>query len=324
MTATDDDLMDASKFYVEPIHLSTDQDDSKKKKQSAKRKRARHTEQVEKEKRIREKGLEKLRTIEYEEYSNLCERFKSGDVFQFEEFLDMINRMRKPLVCQIEGHEVSLTQDDCAIMMEASTVRAITDSLFIDREKQNVQQEQQNKRQRNGNQTVRTECGATGTVALYQTAQCNSREKKQAIKKAKDKLDRESKNISTTLTSLSALKRKKPDGYWLFSPQSSQQELSMLLRLLAPESGMISKGKQLMWGYIEAKNVPMLFQAAVDAKAEEYSHCLAVLAEDLAALQEQEQELKNSPDAVEDEPDSTAEDAMDETSTPDAGPPAGI
>jgi len=173
MTATDSDLMDASKFYVEQIHLSIDQDDSKKKKQSAKRKRAQHTEQVEKEKRIHEKGLEKLRTNKYEEYSNLCERFKSGDVFQFEEFLDMIDRMRKPLVCQIEGHEVSLTQDDCAIMMEASTVRAITDSLFIDREKQNVQQ-QQHKQQQNGNQTVRTECGATDTVALYQTAQRNS------------------------------------------------------------------------------------------------------------------------------------------------------
>jgi len=46
--------------------------------------------------------------------------------------------------------------------------------------------------------------------------------------------------------------------------------------------------------------------------------------EELAALQEQEQELKNSPDAVEDEPDSTAEDPMDETNTPDAGPPAGL
>jgi len=158
------------------------------------------------------------------------------------------------------------------------------------------------------------------------TGQCSTTVKKRSrqSKKAKDKLEHESENISTTLTSLMALKRKKPDGYWLFSLQSSQQELSMLLQLLAPESGMISKGKQLMWGYIEAKNVPMLFQAAVDAKAEEYSHCLAVLAEDLAALQEQEQELKNSLDAVEDEPDSTAEDPMDETNTPDAGPPAGL
>jgi len=134
--------MDASKFCVVQRYLSNNQDDSKKKKQSAKQKRAWHTEQVEKEKRIREKGLEKLHMIEYEEYSNLCERFKSGDVFQFEEFLDMINWMRKPLVCQIEGHEVSVTQDDCAIMMEGSAVRAITDSLFIDKEKQNVQQQQ--------------------------------------------------------------------------------------------------------------------------------------------------------------------------------------
>ncbi len=84
---------------------------------------------------------------------------------------------------------------------------------------------------------------------------------------------------------------------------------------------MISKGKQRMWGYIEEKIVPMLLQAAVDAKAEEYSCRLAALAEELAALQEQEQELENSPDAVEDEPDSTAE---DETNTPDAGPPAGL
>jgi len=157
-------------------------------------------------------------------------------------------------------------------------------------------------------------------VALYQTAQHNSQEKKQAIKKAKNKLDHESKNISTTLTSLLALKQKKPDGYWLFSLQSSQQELSMLLQLLAPESGMISKG----WGFIEEKIVPMLSKAAVDAKAEEYSRCLAVLAEELAALHEQEQQIENAPDAVEDEPDSTEDPPMDETNTPNAGPPAGL
>ena len=96
----------------------------------------------------------------------------------------------------------------------------------------------------------------------------------------------------------------------------------MLLQLLAPESGMISKGKQLMWGYIEKKIVPMLLQAAVDAKAEEYLCCLAALAEELAALQEQEQQLKNTPAAVEDEPDST--DPLDEMNRPNAGPPAGL
>jgi len=85
---------------------------------------------------------------------------------------------------------------------------------------------------------------------------------------------------------------------------------------------MISKGKQRMWDYIEEKIMPMLLQAAVDAKAEEYSRRLTALAEELAALQEQEQQLKNTPDAVEDEPDST--DPLDEMNRPNVGPPAGL
>jgi len=147
MSVTDNDLMDGSKFYVE--QLSVEQDESKRRKQSAKRKRTHQTEQFEKEKKIREKGLEKLREIEYQEYNNLCERFKSGEAFQFEEFLAMVDRIRKPLVCQIEGHEVSLMQDDCAIMMETLAVHAIIDSLFVEKEMQNGQgnmaMQQQNK-----------------------------------------------------------------------------------------------------------------------------------------------------------------------------------
>jgi len=148
---------------------------------------------------------------------------------------------------------------------------------------------------------VRTECGATGLVALHQTSLvCNNQLNNIAIKKAKDKLGRESKNISTMLTSLAALKQKKPDLYWIFTPQSSQQELSMIIRLLAPDSGMISKGKQLMWNYIEAKLIPLLTKAAVDAKAEEYSRCLATVAAELAVLCEQEQQLaENTRDSVE-------------------------
>jgi len=83
----------------------------------------------------------------------------------------------------------------------------------------------------------------------------------------------------------------------------------MLLRLLDPESGMISKGKQDQWRYIEDKIIPMLLQAAVDAKAEEYSRRLAAIAEELAALQAQDQQLE---DPVEDTPAST-DDPLDET-----------
>ena len=84
------------------------------------------------------------------------------------------------------------------------------------------------------------------------------------------------------------------------------------MHLLAPDSGMISKGKQVMWKHIEDKLVPLLSQAAVDAKAEEYSHRLAAVAAEIAALCVQEQALKQDPsDCV-------------ETSADDSGEPSGL
>ncbi len=70
----------------------------------------------------------------------------------------------------------------------------------------------------------------------------------------------------------------------------------MILHLLAPQSGMISKGKQAMWHYIKNNLLPMLSQAAVDAKGEEYSRHLTMVTEELAALQEEEQQLEYSSD----------------------------
>jgi len=246
MTTTDDEMMNAKKFFVQQNYIRIDSDDGKKRKQSAKQKRARKAEQLEREKRIQKTGMEKLREQEFQEYNNIREKFESGGEYKFEEFLEMIDRLRKPFVCQVEGHEVSLAQDDCAIMMETSTVRAITQSLFVGKEKQSGENQNKRQRQQHAGATVRTKCGATGLVALHQTSLCDNRLSKIAIKKAKDKLGRESKNILTMLTSLVALKQKKPDLYWIFTLQSSQQELSMIICLLAPDSGMISKGKQVM------------------------------------------------------------------------------
>ncbi len=53
--------------------------------------------------------------------------------------------------------------------------------------------------------------------------------------------------MTTTLTCLAALQQKMPDAYWMFSLALSQLELTMILSLLAPESGFLSKGKQEQW-----------------------------------------------------------------------------
>jgi len=86
----------------------------------------------------------------------------------------------------------------------------------------------------------------------------------------------------------------------------------MNFHLLAPDRGMISKGKQVMWKYIADKLVPLLSQAAVDAKAEEYSSHLATVVAEIAALCVLEQALKEGPsDHV-------------ETSADDSGEPSGL
>jgi len=69
----------------------------------------------------------------------------------------------------------------------------------------------------------------------------------------------------------------------------------MILHLLAPDSGMISKGKQTMWQKLEEKLGLLLLQAALDAKVEEYSYYLATVTSEIAALCVQEQELKQDP-----------------------------
>jgi len=76
-----------------------------------------------------------------------------------------------------------------------------------------------------------------------------------------------------------------PTGCLVFS----HPNWSMLLHLLALQTSMISKGKQVMWHYIKENLLPMLSQGAVDPKGKEYEHCLATVAEELAALNYKEQ-----------------------------------
>jgi len=67
MIAMDEDLMDANKFYVRQkwMSINDNHDDTNKRKQCAKRKRARKAEQFEREKRIQETGLEKWHELEF-------------------------------------------------------------------------------------------------------------------------------------------------------------------------------------------------------------------------------------------------------------------
>jgi len=136
MTATDAALMDCNKFYVEQLMSIDKSDDLKRKKKDVKCKRAHKAEQSEQEKQIHEAALDKMCELQQREYNNLCEQMQSRNEYKFEEFLEMVVWMQKPFVAEVEGHGVSLMLDNCAIMMESSTVQAITDPLFFTKDMQ--------------------------------------------------------------------------------------------------------------------------------------------------------------------------------------------
>jgi len=130
LTVSNKDLMNPSRFFVKGKCLADNLNVHKRKKQSAKQKRARLSEKLQKEQAIRERAREEQRNFERKEYENILTVMKSGNEYNFDDFLAMIDRIQKPFTCFINGHEVSITQDDAAIMMEKSVMKEITDSLF--------------------------------------------------------------------------------------------------------------------------------------------------------------------------------------------------
>jgi len=94
----------------------------------------------------------------------------------------------------------------------------------------------------------------------------------------------------------------------------------MIVRLLAPESGMISKGKKDLWCYIEDRLVHMLSKAVVDAKGEEYTRHLTMVTAELAALNDQEEALENPEDIIENRPHPAGESVVEQREIGDQQP----
>jgi len=205
ISLTSDDLLDSSRFFVKRECWSNDVNANERKKQSAKRKRARMSERIQKEKQIHDKAKEELREFERRECENMLTFFKSGKEYHFEDFLEMVDRIRKPFVCFVEGHEVAIMQDDSAMMMEQSVMKEITDSLFHGekRARSDDKNEQIRKKQRRGYQAVNTEKGATAITALHQTTKRDDCQNQLALKKING-LNHEIKQVETVLTGLVA------------------------------------------------------------------------------------------------------------------------
>jgi len=248
-------------------------------------------EKLQKEEMLREKAMEELRKFERKEFDNIVTIMQSGSEYHFEDFLEMVDRIRKPFTCFIDGHEVSITQDDSAIMMEKSVMKEIGEALFHGQKRHNTpadEEQARRKRQRQGNQAVHTEKGATGITALHQTTKRDERQNQIAMKKQVDGLKRELKTIETILSALTIRKNRNPQSYWTADQSTSQADLILLLRIFAPDCGLFTKRKNEQWKYVEEQLLQILSKAAVDAKEEQFMRRHAVLQEQLQEEAERE------------------------------------
>ena len=97
---------------------------------------------------LREKAMEELCKFERKEFNNIVTIVQSGSEYHFEDFLEMVDRIRKPFTCFIDRHEVSVTQDDSAIMMEKSVMKEIGEALFHGQKQHNTQADEEQARRK--------------------------------------------------------------------------------------------------------------------------------------------------------------------------------
>jgi hypothetical protein len=131
--------------------------------------------------------------------------------YGYEEFEAMAKRIREPFRTEIEGHVVTVSESDAAVMMKQSALTYITEKVLVSKKRHTDDNNEQasNKRQRtSGNAAVSTQFGATGYVAH---ASSRRRDKRQDEKETKSKvtaLKRDLKTVKATLVDVAAWKKK--------------------------------------------------------------------------------------------------------------------
>ena len=212
----EDALMDASRYKIEKALSSRTTEQARKQAQKAKRQRA--EDQRDLESSLVEKARKARVTHDYEEYrkmtSKIVAAFKTGGQvsYGYEEFEAMAKRIREPFRAEIEGHVVTVTESDSAVMMKQSALTYITEKVLVSKKRQTDdgnEQGSKNKKQRtSGNAAVSTHFGATGYVAH---ASSRRRDKRQDEKETKSKvsaLRRDLKTVKATLVDVAAWKNK--------------------------------------------------------------------------------------------------------------------
>jgi hypothetical protein len=184
----EEDLLDSKRFFIKNAFRTGGRVQKQKEAQKAKRRRCK--EMKENEKVMLGEAKRQRADRDYDEFTAMCSRIADaapGHTYQYEEFKEMLVRLRAPFKTIIDGHAIAISESDAAIMMKESVFDVIKDKILVREKPTHGTQETtatSNKRRRTGgNATVNTVAGATGHTALYQSARRDARLTKEAQKK---------------------------------------------------------------------------------------------------------------------------------------------
>jgi hypothetical protein len=225
------DLVNAQSFFVDYAYENLTDEQKRRQKQKEKRERAR--EQVLLEEDLKTKAKEERLKGDRQEFEKMCEKIVrfcetngKSEQYTFVTYQEMVEKLRAPFTMDIDGHTVTVSAADTAIMLKQSAIATIKKHIIGEKRRgTNNELGSTSKKQRTGGKpTCPTTNGAEGFTALHQSTGRDVRLTEAARKKSKCALDAESKNIDKALKALQKRKQQCTKALELRRKQRQQQQ----------------------------------------------------------------------------------------------------
>jgi hypothetical protein len=161
--------------------------------------------------------------------ATIVKAIKLGLDFTFEEFKAMVDRLRKPYKTEMEGHIVTVTENEKSVMMKDSALEVMKTTILGEKhallDDEETTTNKKTHTSTNNKAAVNTVMGADGITALHNTNGRNSRQNREAHAQKIALLKNETKTIAKTLTMI-ADRKSRCEAEWEKQRQRQQQQQS--------------------------------------------------------------------------------------------------
>jgi hypothetical protein len=301
LSFTSKEMTESPKIYIQNAY--TELDSTQRKRTLSKKKRIRAYEQQQKEKQYILLAKQKQKEGERDEFDNMKLGIANGE-FDFSNFQLLLERMRAPFDCDIEGVNILVTPDDATVMFDTAALKAMK-RVLMNTEGIGDNNGPPKKRRRN-TAAAETGLGLGCNQAHYQTER-RDRTQNDAAKATLLKQNLAEKDtIVEILTAFGPRKDKYdqamnkrrqeagrigcigplPVGFWVVGESDVKLSLRPFLRMFLPKYGYKLLGKTRQETLSTIRNNPVeLTESSVNAKVEGLRRRLREVEEAIADTQ---------------------------------------